>query len=74
MLKAGQVLLVLIVLAVFLVVLAFVLENQQGISLSFLGLGTVQLPVSVFIMLALIVGMLVGPLISLLVRRICRLG
>lgn len=69
MLKAKRVLLILIVVVVGLAVLAFVLENQQGIALSFLGLNSVQLPVSVFVVLALIVGMLVGPLIGLLVRR-----
>lgn len=69
MLKAKRVLLILIVVVAGLAVLAFVLENQQGIALSFLGLNSVQLPVSVFVVLALIVGMLVGPLIGLLVRR-----
>lgn len=69
MLKAKRILLILIVVLVGLAVLAFVLENQQGIALSFLGLNSVQLPVSVFVVLALIVGMLVGPLIGLLVRR-----
>lgn len=72
--KARRLLLVLMVLVVFLVVSAFVLENQQKISLSFLGRGTAQLSVSVFIILALIVGMLVGPLIELLVRRRRRVG
>ncbi|KMT52505.1 lipopolysaccharide assembly protein LapA domain-containing protein [Pseudomonas fildesensis] len=58
----------LTVLVVALVVLAFVLENQQGVSLSFLGLATGQMPVSVFVVVALIVGMLVGPLLGVLVR------
>ena len=58
----------LTVLVAALVVLAFVLENQQGVSLSFLGLATGQMPVSVFVVVALIVGMLVGPLLALLVR------
>jgi uncharacterized integral membrane protein len=68
MLKASRGLLVLMVVFVFVVVLAFVLDNQQEVSLSFLGLGTAQLPVSVFIVLAVLVGMLAGPLIALLVR------
>lgn len=58
----------LTVLVAALVVLAFVLENQQGVSLSFLGLATGQMPVSVFVVVALIVGMLVGPLLGVLVR------
>ncbi|WP_330565265.1 LapA family protein [Pseudomonas yamanorum] len=60
---------VLMVLIVALVVVAFVLENQQGVSLSFLGLTTGQMPVSVFVVLALIVGMLLGPLLRGLVLR-----
>ncbi|NIL15048.1 LapA family protein [Pseudomonas sp. AN3A02] len=60
---------VLAVLIVALVVVAFVLENQQGVSLSFLGLATGQMPVSVFVVVALIVGMLLGPLLRVLVLR-----
>ncbi|MFL1492961.1 lipopolysaccharide assembly protein LapA domain-containing protein [Pseudomonas antarctica] len=62
-----RVFLVLVVLAVALVVLAFVLENQQGVSLSFLGWTTMQLPVAVYVVAALIVGLMVGPLLGLLV-------
>jgi uncharacterized integral membrane protein len=57
---------VLVVLIVALVVVAFVLENQQSVSLSFLGLATGQAPASVFIVLAFIVGMLLGPLLGAL--------
>ncbi|WLG30233.1 lipopolysaccharide assembly protein LapA domain-containing protein [Pseudomonas lurida] len=64
-----RVVVVLTVLVVALVVLAFVLENQQNVSLSFLGLATGQLPVSVFVIVALIVGMLVGPILGLLMRK-----
>lgn len=63
-----RVALVLIVLIVALAILAFVLENQQDVALAFLGWSTPELPVSVFVTLALIVGMLVGPVLSLLVR------
>lgn len=62
-----RVFLVLAVLAVALVVLAFVLENQQGVSLSFLGWTTLQLPVAVYVVAALIVGLMVGPLLCVLV-------
>lgn len=55
------------VLVVVLVVLAFVLENQQGASLSFLGMVTAQMPVSVFVVGALILGMLISPLLGALV-------
>ncbi|PJK37441.1 hypothetical protein CWC48_02155 [Pseudomonas sp. S10E 269] len=64
-----RVLAVLAVLVFALIVLAFVLENQQGASLSFFGFTTGQIPVSVFMVLALIVGMLIGPLMSVLVRK-----
>lgn len=57
----------LTVLVVVLVVLAFVLENQQSASLSFLGVDTAQMPVSVFVVGAWILGMLIGPLLGALV-------
>ncbi|TVT90113.1 LapA family protein [Pseudomonas sp. RGB] len=63
-----RVFLLLTVLAAVLIVLGFVLENQQGVSLSFLGLATAQMPVSVFVVVALIVGLLIGPLLSVLFR------
>ncbi|MCS3416275.1 LapA family protein [Pseudomonas yamanorum] len=62
-----RVVLVLAMLIVVLAVLGFVLENQQGVSLSFLGLVTGQMPVSVFVVVALIIGMLLGPLLSVIV-------
>ncbi len=55
-------------LVVVLVVLAFVLENQQSVSLSFLGLSTEQLPVSIYVVVALILGMLVGPVLGAVIR------
>ena len=64
-----RVALVLIVLIVALAILAFVLENQQDVALAFLGWSTPELPVSVFVTLALIVGMLVGPVLGFLASR-----
>jgi uncharacterized integral membrane protein len=69
MLSAKRILLVLAVLLVVLVVLAFVLENQQAVSLSFLGWSSAQFPVAVFVTLALIVGMLIGPVLGALFGR-----
>ncbi|ROM51127.1 lipopolysaccharide assembly protein LapA domain-containing protein [Pseudomonas rhodesiae] len=63
-----RVALVVVVLLVAFVVLAFVLENKQSVSLSLLGQASRQLPVSVFVVLALIVGMLIGPLLGMMMR------
>ncbi|ROM71259.1 hypothetical protein BK653_05085 [Pseudomonas brassicacearum] len=60
------------VLLVVLVVLAFVLENRQLVPLSFLGWSGPQLPVSMIAIVALLVGMLIGPLLSWLVGRMTR--
>ncbi|WP_395608530.1 LapA family protein [Pseudomonas sp. B22129] len=69
-----RVVLVLTVLVVALVVLGFVLENQQAISLSFLGFNTPQMPVAVYIVLALIGGMMIGPLLGVRLWRKQRLS
>lgn len=60
---------VLVVVLAALAVLAFVLENQQGVALSFLGWSTAQMPVAVFVVVALIVGMLIGPVLGVFFRR-----
>nr|WP_264652608.1 alkaline shock response membrane anchor protein AmaP [Pseudomonas sp. JUb96] len=49
-------------------VLIFVLENQQPASLSFLGFSLPVLPLSVFVLAALIAGLLIGPLLVILSR------
>ncbi|MBI6618550.1 LapA family protein [Pseudomonas corrugata] len=64
--------LALLVLLVILAVLAFVLENQQQVSLWFLGWAGPQLPVSVVAIAALLIGMLIGPLLGWLLRRVTR--
>jgi uncharacterized integral membrane protein len=66
-----------IVLAVFilllvLAILAFVLENQQSVSLVFLGWAGPQLPVSLVIVLALLIGMVIGPVLGWLIGRTSR--
>ena len=62
---------VLVFFALLLVfsVLVFILENQEPASLIFMGLATPQLPISLFFVLALLVGMAIGPFLSLLVFR-----
>lgn len=49
-------------------IVGFVLENQQPASLSFLGWSSGIMPVSVFVTLALMLGMLLGPLLYLLFK------
>jgi uncharacterized integral membrane protein len=59
-----RVVLAVFVLLLALVILAFVLENQQSVSLLFLGWSGPQLPVSVVMVLALLAGMLIGPVLG----------
>lgn len=69
MYQAKRALLAMILLVILLGVLAFVLENQQALALSFMGWTTPKVPVSVFIAIALIVGLLFGPLLGFVFRR-----
>ncbi|UUT21621.1 MULTISPECIES: LapA family protein [Pseudomonas] len=59
-----RVLLSVFVLLLVLAILAFVLENQQSVSLSFLGWAGPQLPVSLIMVIALLVGMIIGPILG----------
>ncbi|AZD81020.1 lipopolysaccharide assembly protein LapA domain-containing protein [Pseudomonas chlororaphis] len=59
-----RVLFVLFILLLILMILAFVLENQQSVSLLFLGWAGPQLPVSLTLVLALLVGMVIGPVLG----------
>ncbi|AZD30999.1 LapA family protein [Pseudomonas chlororaphis] len=67
-----RVLLAVFVLLLVLTILAFVLENQQPVSLLFLGWAGPQLPVSVVTVIALLFGMLIGPLLGWSVGRMVR--
>lgn len=51
-------------LAVVAITIIFILENQQPVSLAFLGWSAPQLSLAVPIILALLVGMLIGPVLS----------
>ncbi len=66
--------LVLFVLLLVLAILAFVLENQQIVSLLFLGWAGPQLPVSLVVVLALLVGMVIGPILGWLYNRVSRVS
>jgi len=59
-------------LLLVLVVLAFVLENQQSVALLFLGWAGPQLPVSLLLVIALLIGMVIGPILSWLLSRTSR--
>jgi putative membrane protein len=67
-----RVLLGVFLLLMVLIILAFVLENQQSVSLLFLGFSGPQLPVSVVAVLALLIGMLIGPLLGWFLGRSSR--
>ncbi|QKS82244.1 lipopolysaccharide assembly protein LapA domain-containing protein [Pseudomonas bijieensis] len=56
--------LVVAALLVASAVILFVLENTQPVALFFLGWSTPQLPISVFVLLALLAGMMLGPLLA----------
>ncbi|EIK95640.1 membrane protein [Pseudomonas sp. M47T1] len=62
-----RLLLGLIVLVVMAVVVVFMLENQQPASLVFFGYSLPQLPVSIFVMLAFLVGLVIGPVLSVVI-------
>ncbi len=58
---------VVVALALALATLVFVLENQTPVAISFLGFSTAELPVSVFLVLFLVAGGLLGLVLGLLV-------
>jgi uncharacterized integral membrane protein len=60
------------VLLLVLVILAFILENQQSVELLFLGWSGPQLPVSLVVVVALLVGMLIGPILGWFLGRSSR--
>ncbi|WLH34081.1 lipopolysaccharide assembly protein LapA domain-containing protein [Pseudomonas sp. FP2196] len=67
-----RILLGVFILLLVLTILAFVLENQQSVSLLFLGWAGPQLPVSVVVVAALLVGMVVGPILGWFLARSSR--
>ncbi|MGE8482722.1 MAG: LapA family protein [Pseudomonas sp.] len=67
-----RVLLAVFVLLLVLAILAFVLENQQAMSLFFLGWASPQLPVSLIMVIALLIGMVIGPVLGWFLGRTSR--
>ncbi|MHC8408190.1 lipopolysaccharide assembly protein LapA domain-containing protein [Pseudomonas sp. TMB3-21] len=66
-----RVLLAVLGLLIVLAILAFVLENQQSVSLQFVGWAGPELPVAVAVVIAFLLGMLIGP-VTVLLRRSTR--
>lgn len=64
-----RVLLAVFVLLLVLAIMAFVLENQQSVSLVFVGWSSPRWAVSVYILGALLLGLAVGPLLGLITSR-----
>ncbi|PYB85404.1 lipopolysaccharide assembly protein LapA domain-containing protein [Pseudomonas soli] len=61
-------LLAFFILALMVLVLFFFLENQQAVSLILFGWTSPSVPVALLILIALFVGLLVGPVLSAIVR------
>ncbi|WDG52047.1 MULTISPECIES: lipopolysaccharide assembly protein LapA domain-containing protein [Pseudomonas] len=59
-----RVFVVVVCLLSVLAILAFILENQEPVSLLFLGWAGPQLPVSVVAVLALMIGLVIGPVLG----------
>lgn len=58
-----RVLLAIVLLASVFLILLFVLENQETVALIFFGSSVFEFPVSIYIILSLLVGMVFGPLL-----------
>lgn len=64
-----RVLLVVFVLLLALATILFVLENRQTVALLFLGWEGPQIPLSVILVLALLTGMMIGPVLGWFLAR-----
>ena len=69
-----RVLLAVFVLLLILAILAFVLENQQSVSLLFLGWAGPPLPVSLVVVFALLIGMVIGPVLGWFLGRASKIS
>ncbi|WP_421137069.1 lipopolysaccharide assembly protein LapA domain-containing protein [Pseudomonas sp. NFX15] len=59
--RLNRLLLVLLFLALMAFVVLFILENQQAVALVFLGYTSPQLPISVLMLIAILLGLAIGP-------------
>ena len=64
-----KVLLAVFGLLIVLALLTFVLENQQSVSLVFFGWVGPEFPVSLVLVIALLTGMLLGPIVGWIMGR-----
>jgi len=62
-------LIAVLLLLLVLVILVFVLENQQSVSLLFMGWVSPGLPFSLVLVLTLLIGMTIGPVLGWFVGR-----
>lgn len=67
--RLKYVMLLLLILLVLLLVVAFMLENQQVAIVSLFGVASFALPISAWLIAALLLGMIVGPLFVLVFGR-----
>ncbi len=63
--RFNHVLLLLMALLLALLIAIFVLENQQSVSISFFGFSSLGFPLSACLIIAILLGMVIGPLMSL---------
>lgn len=70
--KLRKLVMIVVSLVVGIACLVFVLQNQQDVVLNFLTWSTPAIPVSVFIVCALLLGMLIGPLLFSIKRFLRR--
>ncbi|RRV06987.1 LapA family protein [Pseudomonas sp. v388] len=59
-----RILLIVVALIVVAVTMVFMLENRQTVALTFMGWSAPDISVAVAIVLALLVGMLIGPVFA----------
>lgn len=62
-----RILLGIVALAVVAVTTVFMLENRQPVALNFMGWSAPEMSVAVPVVLALLLGMLIGPVFALMV-------
>lgn len=65
--RLKRIALALLILLLIFLVIVFILENRQPTSLLFLGWSSAQMPIAGYVISALLIGMVVGPLLAWLI-------